>query len=164
MPFFITLFEQTKGQPITWEGKRLFLWDIFPVKDGETLRLIFESVNSDWQQGVELATNVGLRAKGGFIINGEKLGNRVILMQDISPQVVEFTVRTKDGKLYVNNAWQKPPAAWAAGITYVGKRSDGAAMIVEELPNGRRYRCNDGRPDDDFDDIIFRIERVNGNE
>jgi hypothetical protein len=33
-------------------------------------------------------------------------------------------------------------------------------MIVEALPNGRRYRCNDGFADDDFDDLIFRLERV----
>jgi len=31
-------------------------------------------------------------------------------------------------------------------------------MIVEEIPSGRRYKCNDGRADDDFDEIVFRIE------
>jgi hypothetical protein len=33
-------------------------------------------------------------------------------------------------------------------------------MIVEEIENGRRYRCNDGVPDDDFDDIVFTVQRV----
>ena len=81
-------------------------------------------------------------------------------MQDVCPQIVELTVRTRDCKLLMNNVWEKPPEPWAEGITYIGKRMSGAAMMVEELPNGRRYRCNDGRPDDDFDDIVFRIERV----
>ena len=33
----------------------------------------------------------------------------------------------------------------------------GAAMILEVDGNTRRYRCNDGHPDDNFDDIIFEI-------
>jgi hypothetical protein len=33
-------------------------------------------------------------------------------------------------------------------------------MIVDELPDGRRYRCNDGFADDDLEDIIFRLERI----
>jgi hypothetical protein len=33
-------------------------------------------------------------------------------------------------------------------------------MIVQEIAEGRRYRCNDGYPDDDFDGLIFRIERI----
>jgi hypothetical protein len=31
-------------------------------------------------------------------------------------------------------------------------------MYVEEIPNGRKYYCNDGEPDDDFDDLIFTLE------
>jgi hypothetical protein len=38
-------------------------------------------------------------------------------------------------------------------------------MIIEQLPNdGRRYHCNDGEPDEDFDDLVFRIERVEPNK
>jgi hypothetical protein len=33
-------------------------------------------------------------------------------------------------------------------------------MLLEDLPNGRRYHCNDGKADEDFDDIVFRIERL----
>jgi hypothetical protein len=33
-------------------------------------------------------------------------------------------------------------------------------MIVDLLPNGRRYRCNDGLADDNFNDIVFRLEHV----
>jgi len=32
-------------------------------------------------------------------------------------------------------------------------------MIAEEIENGFRYHCNDLYPDEDFDDIVFRIER-----
>jgi len=33
-------------------------------------------------------------------------------------------------------------------------------MYSEDIPNGKRYFCNDGVPDDDFDDIIFTVERL----
>jgi len=33
-----------------------------------------------------------------------------------------------------------------------------AGMIVEKLPDGFRYLCNEGRDDDDYDDLVFRIE------
>jgi len=32
-------------------------------------------------------------------------------------------------------------------------------MIVEEIESGFRYHCNDGYPDEDFNDIVFTIER-----
>src|SRR5262249_40623643 len=33
-----------------------------------------------------------------------------------------------------------------------------AAMLIDVLPDKRLYRCNDGHPDDNFDDVVFRIE------
>jgi len=33
-------------------------------------------------------------------------------------------------------------------------------MIVEKIEGGRRYRCNDGFPDEDFDDIIFTVRKL----
>jgi len=34
------------------------------------------------------------------------------------------------------------------------------AMYSEDIPNGKRYHCNDGIPDDDFDDIVFTVTRL----
>ncbi len=64
-----------------------------------------------------------------------------------------LSVNTKKGELRVKNVWDT-----GNGIVHSGHY--GAAMIVEEIPNGRLYRCNDGKPDDDFDEIGFSIERV----
>jgi hypothetical protein len=33
-------------------------------------------------------------------------------------------------------------------------------MLVEELPNGRRYCCNDIGFDTDFSKLIFRLEKA----
>jgi hypothetical protein len=55
--------------------------------------------------------------------------------------------------LEVYNLWDK-----GDGVTEAWH--NGAAMIVEEIPGGRRYRCNDGYPDDDFDDLVFELVLV----
>ena len=39
-------------------------------------------------------------------------------------------------------------------------KENGAAMYSEDIPNGKRYFCNDGEEDDDFDDIIFTVTRA----
>jgi hypothetical protein len=33
-------------------------------------------------------------------------------------------------------------------------------MLVDELPSGRRYRCNDFGFDTAFDKLVFRVERA----
>jgi hypothetical protein len=61
---------------------------------------------------------------------------------------------TQDGHIHVWNVWNN--GSLRHGID---GQHGGAAMIVEEIDNGFRYRCNDGYPDNDLDDIVFRIER-----
>jgi len=58
----------------------------------------------------------------------------------------------KCDKLSVRNVWDSGHGT----MMWVGD----SAIIVEEIPKGRRYRCNDSEPNDDFSDIIFTIERV----
>ena len=47
-----------------------------------------------------------------------------------------------------------------AGRGTISSWVGGAARIVEEIENGRRYSCNDRAPDDDFDDIVFTITKA----
>jgi len=65
----------------------------------------------------------------------------------------EFTCTTKDGHLHVWNVWNDGNVRHG-----IDRRLNGAGMIVEKIEKGFRYRCNDGYPDEDFDDIVFRIE------
>lgn len=67
---------------------------------------------------------------------------------------IELFCRTRDGHIHVWNVWNDGNVRH--GID--GLRNC-AGMIVEEIENGFRYRCNDGYPDEDFNDIVFRIER-----
>src|SRR5262249_15796808 len=40
----------------------------------------------------------------------------------------------------------------------------GSCMIAEDIPGGRRYRCNDFELDEDFDDLVFSVVRSSGAE
>ena len=50
---------------------------------------------------------------------------------------------------------------WDTGDGVMQSWHSGAAMMVEQLSDGRRvYWCNDGVPDEDFDDVIFEVEQL----
>ena len=170
MPGFQTKFLESKGQPIEYEGKRLVLGDFFPVMSATRLRLVIESCRSTFRQGVALdlahrgpdgrwrrgATTEG---DGELMVAGKKYNGRkgIFLWQDDAQESFEFQVHGRPEAVDVFNVWEVKDHR---GHPYMDSRHNGAAMIVEEIPNGRRYRCNDGEPDEDFDDIVFRLERV----
>ena len=130
-----------------FEGREdVVLWDVFPVSDGEILRLVFEGRKSDAEQGVWLMTDSGLTVGG-------KSGKDIDLwFGDVPGKEALITCRTKDGLLSVYNTWD----------TGRGRRSQGytSGMLVEDLPNGRRYRCHDFGLEPEFDRLVFRLERV----
>jgi hypothetical protein len=118
--------------------------DVFPVRDGEVLKVSFEGAVSSWRQGVWLKTDRGL------LINNQPCASAQI-WYDTAPGEVLIQCRTENGCLHLYNIWDR------------GKGSDSQAwssgMLVEEFPNGRRYRCNDIGFDSKFDKLVFRIER-----
>ncbi len=144
MPAFGSLFIQSKGQPIEYNGRTIHLSDRVPIGSSASIRLTFESVASDWRQGVFLTTD------GWFEVDGLKINKKTVLWQDTAPKEVVVSVTSKKGVLWVKNVWDTGNGVMDSG-------HNGAAMIVEEDGACRRYLCNDGRPDDDFDDLVFRI-------
>jgi hypothetical protein len=127
------------------------LYDELKVNKRQKIKVIFESVNSDWRQGISLETNKGIEVKDHLFKKG------INLWQDTAPKIVECICYSNNGVLKLWNIWD-------VGDGVVESMHNACGMIVEQLPNGRRYRCNDGYPDDDFDDLIFRIEVVEGEE
>src|SRR5688572_11292067 len=131
---------------VTERGRHdVVLWDVLPITDGETIRIVFESSHSPWRQGVWLGTDCGLLVNGHF-------WKTVRLWMDNSPSTVECVCHSSDGRLHVYNQWDRG----------LGPNSQAysSGMLVEDLPNGRRYRCNDIGFDSEFDKIVFRIERT----
>jgi hypothetical protein len=119
--------------------------DVLPIHDGDQLRLVFESKNSPWRQGVWLKTDAH------FLVN-EHESSSVQIWQDNAPNEVLIECHTRNGFLHLYNIWDKGSGresqSWTSG------------MLVEELPNGRRYRCNDIGFDMSFAKLVFRVERI----
>jgi len=158
MPSFGELFNESKGQPISYQGKTLFLADRFPVLDGQKLRICIEKTNSEYPQGLSVDITGSCEVKGKIWKKGK--GVKMIFWADslgIDPKNIEITVFTKVGFVWIQNLWEM--------ANHMGKKSidsgnNGAAIIVEEIEKGRRYRCNDGHPDDNFDDIVFTVQTI----
>ena len=145
MPSFEDLFLKSKGKPIVYNGQTIQMVDRLAVVSDQRLRITFESVNSEWRQGICLTTD------GSFLVNRQVVKNSIVLWYDTAPQEVLLQVQTKNGECQIKNVWD-------TGDGVMHSWHNGAAMVVGEITSGRRYQCNDGRPDDNFDDLVFRIE------
>jgi hypothetical protein len=120
------------------------------VAPGDQLYLVFESVASPWKQGVQLQTD------GVLQVDTERYRRGVVVFQhENEPELSIRVVKTSSRLLWVWNVWdnrKEPPRATIA-------KDGNCGMLVERLPNGFRYRCNDGFDDEDYDDLVFRLER-----
>ncbi len=118
-------------------------------RQGVALRMYHRDKQGKWQKGARP------HKEGQFVVGDQVVSGKtgIILWQSKDWDAVEFEIIGDAATIEIHNVWD-------CGNGVVDAWHNGAAMIVEELPNGRRYRCNDGFPDDDFDDIVFRLERV----
>ena len=137
------------GKPIEYKGKILHMWDRISVPKRETeMEYRILSTSSEWKQGFGLSVN------GDFDFGTEKpIKSAVSIWEDTAPHTGTFRCRSNAGPLIIKNIWDEGRGGTESG-------TNGAAMWIEEIPNGRRYHCNDGHFDDDFDDIVFEITLV----
>lgn len=165
MPNFEKLFIESKAQPINYNGTTLLLADKFPVSNEDVLLVSIERVNSTLRQGVTIDIT-GHCEIGGEVYKQGK-GIRILFWQDIPIKPIK--VFTNKNFVWIYNIWEM--ISYQPFTNEVGKtiqkeyRSEdyghnGSAMIVEEIENGRRYRCNDCHPDENFDDIVFTVQRI----
>jgi hypothetical protein len=137
---------KSKGQPIIYNGLEVKMLDkisLFNIKT--TINVEFELTNSDWRQGIILETN------GYFEINQQKIPNKVIIWRDTAPKEIEIKITSKDKILNVYNVWDM-------GDGVIHYWHNGGALYVEVVNGARIYHCNDGEPDDDFDDLVFKLK------
>jgi len=153
--WFNEMFMKYRKSPINYNNEMIYLSDKFPLKSKkQKLKIIFEKTNSQYIQGVSLDT------KEGFIVNKEIIKKGIYFREDTIPaKEFEIIAISNDKIMVVFNIWIQKDSL---KHEFINSRTNGAAMKVEELPDGkgRRYYCNDGYPDDDFNDLIFRIEYV----
>jgi hypothetical protein len=155
MPDFSELFKQANWQPIVYKDQKLILTDRFPVKDGDTLLIAIEKTNSDCRQGLCLDITGQCEFEGKIFKKGTYI--RMQFWEDTAPKQIKLKIFTKKEFIFIENIWESS--------NYLGDKSTdsrrfGAAMKVEEIENGRRYRCNDWHPDENFDDIVFTVQRI----
>jgi hypothetical protein len=149
MPSFEKEFVESKSAPIKYKDLELICIDRIPVKKNfsGTIRVI--STNSEWRQAICLRV-----ADGKLTVFSQKEKSFIVWADDIKDNALQFEGRSKSMQLIVYNAWEQ---TGKMGDTFTNFWKHGAAMIVEVNGNTRRYRCNDGHPDDNFDDIIFEV-------
>jgi hypothetical protein len=140
---FQKLFMESKGQPIRYKGKELKMVDRINLQNCKiSLKVNFVSTESNLRQGIVIQT------KGDFDINGQKLSTKIILWENTAPNEIEFFVNSKDKVLVVHNVWETEDGT-------VHYWHNGGALYLEVTKQIRTYYCNDGYPDDDFNDLIF---------
>ncbi len=153
-----------------YKGNILVLADKFPVSNGDKLKISIEKTNSEYIQGLSVDITGSCEMLGTVLKKSKRIKLRLWEDADgYDPKNIEITVFTKTGFVWVQNVWEWTAPYLVASstgepITKESKIRDsghnGAAMIVEEIENGRRYRCNDGHPDENFDDIVFTIQKL----
>ena len=152
MESFEELFIISEGSPIVYKDQTLFLGDRLQVQEGDRFGIVFEEFNSNWRQGIRLIVPTG-----SIVVQGLGSAKGIVLWQDTAPEKVEIGIQLKSVRpadLVIYNVWH-------TGRGGIQHGHNGAAMRKEELADGSiRYWCNDGYPDDDLDDIVFRMKKL----
>lgn len=167
MPNFCNIFAEAKGNPVFYNGNRIIRIDKFPIKNEDILIASIEKISSSYRQGLCIDITGYCEFEGQIYKQGK--GIRMLFWEDTAPKQIILKIFTKIDFVKIYNIWET--ISYVTLSTPTGepfkkemKRVDysynGAAMIVEEIENGRRYRCNDGYPDDDFDDIVFTVQKI----
>ena len=142
---FEDYFNQSEGKPFYYNVREIKMSNKVTLCSNEvTLLIEFISTDSDWKQGIVLQT------KGKLIVNGKSLANKIVLWEHTAPKQIELTVKTNDKTLFVYNVWDI-----GDGIIQYGH--NGGALFIEQTNQTTIYHCNDGYPDDDFDDLVFKV-------
>ncbi len=172
MPCFDNEFIKAKDGAVYYKGLKLVRLDRFPVENGDTLVLSIEKTvkGSRYLQGFCIDVTGHAEVNGEIFKKKKHVGVR--FWEDSTPQQQKIRVFTKTGSVAIYNICESdvtyltnddmgnPRAGSSKSVDcWIG----GAAMIVEEIPNGRRYRCSDVScvdKKDQFSDIVFIVQRL----
>ncbi len=150
---FGDMFIKSKAGPIRYKNLTLIMADklVIPVKRVVNVQYRIVSTNSEWPQGIAFSTDGWLSYRDGEHI---KRGWFDIFEQYMPKEDVISCYSTKSGILWVKNVWDQGEGGVESGW-------NGAAMWIEQIPGGKRYHCNDGHFDDDFNELVFELRIEN---
>jgi hypothetical protein len=172
MPSFDEQFMEANGQPIDYKRHKLVRIDRFPVENGELLVCNIEKTNkaSGCIQGFCVDITGYAEIDGKIFKQGK--GIRLHFWEDGVHYNIKIKVFTKTGNVVIYNVCESVVSyltndAVGAPIEKHSKVVDywigGAAMIVEPIENGNRYRCSDPScvdKEDQFGDIVFTVQKL----
>jgi len=118
------------------------LWDVVPLQKENRIRIEFKKKNSNWNQGVLLMSN-----------NGIKIDNEIyqspIEIWFVDNAKYELTCYSDNGLLHVYNIWGRGKGresqSWTSG------------MKITQNGNIRLYQCNDIGYTERFDKLTLSI-------
>lgn len=152
MPNFEKAFRESNGQAIQYKDKTVILMDKIIVPTNFVLRVSIVSLNSEWKQGIAIKANKG---KGTFISeHSNQKSNYFHIWQDAfeGNKELVYCAEIKNQTFSIWNIWDRGDGVTDAWV-------QGAGIIREVVSDNHiRYYCNDGHPDDNFNDIIFDIK------
>jgi hypothetical protein len=155
---FSDLFMAAKASSITYGDKTLILMDEWPARLGERFLVTIESTDSIYPQGVGVCEGVeifGMKARLAVIWEYFSLPPEERASQKSRlPFSFEVVCRNKQGYLRFYNMSEVQGRQ--------ERHNRGSCMYATEISNGRRYYCNDFDPDDDFNDLVFSVVKVDG--
>jgi hypothetical protein len=140
---FESRFAESNGKPFTIDDSTYCLLHRVYLSSPAILHLKFIQSRPPYRQGIHI------EADNKLTIN-QITEESFLLWEDTAPQTVECLV--PGGEVRVWNVWDT-----GDGVTQ--SWHNGAAMIVDcESPAKLFFRCNDGQPNSDCDDLVFRCE------
>lgn len=145
---FQEYFDKSNGKPFKYNNQMIKISEKIPLdKDQVSLKITFISNNSTWRQGIAVRTNGTFE----FADDKEIIHNGIVMWQDTAPKQIELKIESKSKNLIIYNVWDSGDGTLQYG-------HNGGALFTEEVGKSIIFHCNDGMPDDDFDDLIFKVE------
>ena len=118
-------------------------WEVVPIARACRLRIVCEELDRTCKHGVWLLTD------GELIVDGTS-SRSINVWAGADRPAVDIDLRTPGGLLHLYNIWdfgqRRESQSWTSG------------MLIEQLPNGRRYRCKDIGFKTKFDSSVFKID------
>jgi hypothetical protein len=153
MSDFTAAFLKSKGAPIEYQGRWLYLGYWFPVSVGDEIRVTFVKFAKQPVQGLR----VGTRGKGCQLELAQQRGDDFVLWAETAPRLVKIlVVEARSGaEVGLWNVWRDDKH----GTMMYGVNN--AAIDVNRQPDGRvLLMCSDGRGKPDFDDLVVEVEHI----
>jgi len=153
---FGQLFLQSRGVPLQHEGRTLIMRDRLRAELGDRFTVTIEATRSPYPQGVGVSEGLevfGARVRRAVVWEYFSLPpERRAAERSHLPFAFAVVCRNKRGWLsFYNMTEVQGRQTWWHG---------GSCMIAEDIPGGRRYRCNDFELDADFDDLVFSVVKA----